>query len=502
MDTVIYMGPGTAGANDLRAFLEAKDLQVLTPPTADQAISLAREYEPVMAILDLARDTRERLSLCATLKRETRTPFITVMLIAPPSGVERADLEPLLAQSGYDAVATRPIEPDELYERVQNLINLAHGVRLSGVSPQSASFHLGGLGHLIGRSPAMTRVFKLLSAAAPTDCAVLILGETGTGKELAAKTLHELSKRRDKPYVAVNLAAFNENMVESELFGHEAGAFTGAVKRRIGCLERADGGSLYLDEVDSVPVALQIKLLRALQERRFERVGGEKTIPLDFRLVASATGMAHLRTAIENNGFRRDFFYRLQGVIVPLPPLRERLEDIPLLVGHFLERLAVKYGRRLRLGPNALEVLMRHSWPGNVRELERAVESAVVLSEGNTIESIPVLDEMGEGDWQGGSRAAAAPSEAAMRKPAGPVYSSDAITAAHRPGRPAFSAETNYEAFAKHQRDQEAAYFRELLARCKGDRREAVRQSGLSRATFYRRLRILGLIPGQETVET
>jgi two-component system nitrogen regulation response regulator GlnG len=274
--------------------------------------------------------------------------------------------------------------------------------------------------------------------------------------------------------VAVKPAAFNENMVESEIFGHEQGAFTGAVRRRIGCLERANRGTLYLDEVDSVPLPVQVKLLRALQERRFERVGGEDSVPSDFRLVASANGLGQLRSAIGKNAFRSDFFYRLHGVVVQLPPLRERGRDIELLVQFFLENLALKYGRPLCLGPHALEPLMHYSWPGNVRELERSVESAVVLSPSDVIESIPLFEDDHRADE--------------FLPPSftnGVPPHTDFASAPHEA--------LNYQKFLEQQRAGEQKFFRELLQRS-GSRQEAARLSGLSRATFYRRLRELGLV--------
>jgi len=470
MEPILVVAPNAGALETLRRPLKDGRTLLLGATSCDSGLALARKHAPKVAVVDLTSEPQASLALADTLTRDTSLPFIAVLLIGTVPVSERLAYEGMLRRPGV-VVISRRLSHGELTGQVRNLISLVTRVRQNG-EPRLPDPGALGLKHLIGRSSAMIKVYELLRNAAASDCAVLILGETGSGKELAARTLHELSARRHGPYVAVNPAAFNEGTVESELFGHEHGAFTGAIRRRLGCLERANGGTLCLDEVDSVPIPVQIKLLRALQERRFERVGGEESIPVDFRLVASATGLAQLRSGIERNTFRSDFFYRLHGVIVPLPPLRERADDIGLLVEHFLERLALKYGRALRPGPHALEPLMRYSWPGNVRELERAVESAVALSSSDVIDSIPVLGDSGlDGSlaattWAGG------------RMPTD--------------GSTMLSESLNYSRFLNQQRTREAEFFRELLRRC-GDRQEAVRQSGLSRATFYRRLRELGL---------
>ena len=472
-EPILIVASDGASLQSLHRLLENPNSLLLTATSGESALALVRKYQPKVVVIDLAFDSHVGLALCGALKQHSELPFIAVLLIGAPSLQHTAEYRRLLRRPGVFAVSTYAAE-GELAGRVQSMINLARGIRQSPVAIEPADGAPPRFNHLVGRSPAMLRVYGLLNNAAPSDCSVLILGETGTGKELAARTLHELSERRRGPYVAVNPAAFNENVVESELFGHEQGAFTGAIRRRLGCLERANRGTLYLDEVDSVPVPVQIKLLRALQEHRFERVGGEESVPADFRLVASATGLAQLRSAIGRNAFRSDFFYRLHGVIIPLPPLRERREDIELLVQHFLERLALKYARPLQIGPGALEPLMRHSWPGNVRELERAIESAVVLSPSDVIETIPLFGA-------GAVAESFAPAEPVDTSQPDLDYSSVS------------SDSLSYRNFMEQQRASELEFFRELL-RNSGSRREAVSRSGLSRATFYRRLRELGLV--------
>jgi DNA-binding NtrC family response regulator len=236
----------------------------------------------------------------------------------------------------------------------------------------------------LGDSPPMKRIRDLVTRAAASDSTVLLLGESGTGKELAAHAVHARSGRRRGPFVAVNAAALVETLVESELFGHEKGAFTGAVTRHKGKLEMAHGGTLFLDEIGEMPLSLQSKLLRVLETREFERVGGTVPVKVDVRLVAATN--RDLKAEVEVGRFRRDLYYRLSVVSIALPPLRDRREDIPLLASFFLARHAAKLGRRFDgFSPAALSRLVSYAWPGNVRELSNAVERAAVLSDGGLI---------------------------------------------------------------------------------------------------------------------
>jgi formate hydrogenlyase transcriptional activator len=234
---------------------------------------------------------------------------------------------------------------------------------------------------IIGQSPAITRVFKAVETVAPTDATVLIVGETGTGKELVARALHNLSPRRRQALVKVNCAALPAGLIESELFGHEKGAFTGALTRRRGRFELAHGGTLFLDEIGDLPLELQPKLLRVLQEGEFERVGSPQTISVNVRVIAASN--RNLEQAIQVGGFRADLYYRLSAFPIPLPPLRERTEDLPLLVRYFTQRYATRLGKRIPsvLAP-AMATLQAYAWPGNVRELENVIQRAVILSQG------------------------------------------------------------------------------------------------------------------------
>jgi formate hydrogenlyase transcriptional activator len=245
-------------------------------------------------------------------------------------------------------------------------------------------------GQIVGESAALRRVLKQVEAVAPTDSTVLILGETGTGKELIARALHDLSPRRDRTFVKLNCAAIPTGLLESELFGHEKGAFTGAIAQKVGRFELAHRGTLFLDEVGDIPPELQPKLLRALQEQEFERLGSTRTVRVDVRLVAATN--RDLAQMVADRQFRNDLYYRLNVFPVVLPPLRERREDIPMLARHFVQRFARRMGRRIESIPTpVMDALVHYSWPGNVRELENVVERAVILSPGPSLR-IPLGD--------------------------------------------------------------------------------------------------------------
>jgi formate hydrogenlyase transcriptional activator len=250
---------------------------------------------------------------------------------------------------------------------------------------------------IVGRSAALQRALREVEVVASTDCGVLILGETGTGKELVARAIHNLSARRDRPLIKLNCAAIPSGLLESELFGHERGAFTGALMRKAGRFEVADKGTLFLDEVGDIPLELQPKLLRVLQEHEFERLGSTHTQQVDVRVVAATH--RDLKQMVENGEFRSDLYYRLHVFPLSVPALRERPEDIPLLVQHFVDEYARRMNRRIEtISPQAIEVLTNYSWPGNVRELQNFIERAVILSPGIVLR--PPLAELTEAAGQ------------------------------------------------------------------------------------------------------
>lgn len=278
---------------------------------------------------------------------------------------------------------TKPVDVDEFYGLV------LRAIERRALQRELLAFRLelartGGFDALVGHHPSMRRIYELVAQVASSTATVLITGESGTGKELIARAIHRQSPRQERPFIAVNLAAIPDTLLESELFGYERGAFTGAVQRKLGKFELAHGGSLLLDEVGSLRIDLQAKLLRVIQEREVERLGSTRSLPVDVRLLAATN--QDLKQAVRAGSFREDLYYRLNVVRIDLPPLRERREDIPHLVAHFLDKYTRRSGKPVRdVRPEALGVLMSYPWPGNVRELENIVERSVVLTAGPVI---------------------------------------------------------------------------------------------------------------------
>jgi DNA-binding NtrC family response regulator len=319
-------------------------------------------------------------------RARTRTPQPVCILLTAYGTIETA--VEAMKRGAYDFL-TKPVNLD----RLDLLLQRALREREMETENRQLREQLDakyGLERIVGQSAAMQEVFDTVRQVGPTRATVLIQGESGTGKELVAHALHGLSPQSRGPFVAVHCAALSQNLLESELFGHEKGAFTGAAERRRGRFEMADGGTLFLDEIGEVDPRVQVKILRALEERAFERVGGQETLQVDVRLIAATN--RDLRQLVEEGRFREDLFYRLYVVVIRIPPLRERAADIPLLVRHFLSALAAENAKKIEgITPDALDVLCGYSWPGNVRELRNTVEHMVVLSRGDklTLRDIP-----------------------------------------------------------------------------------------------------------------
>jgi len=278
----------------------------------------------------------------------------------------------------------KPVDPKRLQVELRNCMERQESERQLEVAHRRLR-DLGVMGSLVGRSPRMQQVMRLIAMVAPSSASVLITGESGTGKELAARTLHDLSPRQVRPFVAVNCAAIPESLMESEIFGHEKGAFTGAVERRIGCFELADGGTLLLDEIGEMPMATQAKLLRVLEDAKVRRLGSKSEISVDVRVLAATNKVPE--EAVAQGQLRSDLYFRLNVVHVAMPPLREHLDDLPELAAALIEGLNRKHGRAVKsISPQALETLRRYSWPGNVRELRNALERALVTCSGEVLE--------------------------------------------------------------------------------------------------------------------
>jgi two-component system C4-dicarboxylate transport response regulator DctD len=311
-------------------------------------------------------------------KAQAVDPGLPVILVTGHGDISMA--VHAMRLGAYDFIE-KPFSPEQLTEVVRRAIEK----RMLSLEVDALRRRLEGYhaidAKLIGRSPAITKLRRLIVDVADTDADVLILGETGTGKELVARCLHDYGRRRQANFVAINCGGMPEQLFESEVFGHEAGAFTGAAKRRIGKIELATGGTLFLDEIETMPMALQVKLLRTLQERQFERLGSNDLLPMDCRVIAATK--ADLLERAREQAFRSDLYYRLSVVPLEVPPLRERREDIPLLFAHFVMQAALRYERPVpEVGSQQLQALMAHAWPGNVRELRNAADRFVLgLSE-------------------------------------------------------------------------------------------------------------------------
>ena len=312
---------------------------------------------------------------------------IVVIMITAYASVETAVRA--LKQGAFDYI-TKPIDPDELSHLVRRAVEQRR-LKFENVRLREKVDQLVTPMHIIGDSSRMRKVLELVKSVAVTDSTVLIRGESGTGKELIAQAIHANSKRRYFPIIPVNCGALPETLLESELFGHEKGAFTGAHYRRKGKLEMADGGTLFLDEVGTISLRTQVDLLRVLESKEFTRLGGARPVTVDFRVVCATN--QNLEQLVEEKKFREDLYFRLNVVTIQLPPLRERREDIPLLVNHFLEKYSLQMNRPFRvLDPSAMDLLVRYDWPGNVRELANALERALVVGTPPTVrvEDLPM----------------------------------------------------------------------------------------------------------------
>ena len=363
----------------LESLLTREGYDVRLAADGVQGLELARSGSFEAAIVDVMMPGMDGIATLDELKRIDEE--LPVLMITAFASVETAISA--MKRGAFDYI-TKPFKNDEVLVVVRNAVErrrlMAENTALrQNLQAQSARF-----AGIIGRSSRMKQVFDLIIQAAPSRSTILITGESGTGKELVARAIHMNSQRADRAFVTVNSGNLPSDLLESTLFGHVKGAFTGAVYPKKGLCDMADKGSIFFDEIGNIPLETQAKLLRVMQEREFMRLGGMDTIKVDVRIIAATN--CDLREMVDNGGFREDLFYRLHVINVVLPPLRERKEDIPLLAHHFLEKYATENARPgLEITPDALDLLTEYDWPGNVRELENVMERAVVLSAGTRI---------------------------------------------------------------------------------------------------------------------
>lgn len=370
----------------LSELLRDEGFEVFTAASGKDGMAQVQEVDLDLVITDMQMPGMDGLQLLDAVKEaNVNLPVIMITAFA------EVDKAVAAMQAGAFNYLAKPFSNDEL------LINVSKAVQHYSLITENSRLRKEmldrtGFSGMVGKSKHMQQVYELIEKVAPTPSSVLIAGESGTGKELVAKAIHFNSPRADKPFITVNCAALAENLLESELFGHEKGAFTGAVAMRKGRFELADGGTLFLDEIGEIPLALQAKLLRSIQEKRFERVGGSTTLSVDVRIV-SATNK-ELKEEVKKGNFREDLYYRLNVIYLGLPALRERQDDIPLLVDYFVKSMADRLDKPdLEIGKNAMRLLVSLPWEGNVRELENTIERAAILCDDSKIRSEDVQPE-------------------------------------------------------------------------------------------------------------
>lgn len=397
----------------LQTIVRSWGYQVSTADDGVKAVETVKERLFALILMDVRMAQMSGIEALEQIKQYN--PAIPILIMTAYSSVDSA-VEALKA-GAYDYL-TKPLDFEVLK------ISLARALEHSGLKVENATLRSKmsadyELENIIGKSRPMKALIDMMAMVAPSEATVLITGESGTGKELIAKSIHHNSRRMGRPLVVVNCAALTETLLESELFGHEKGSFTGADKRREGKFKQADKGTIFLDEIGETSAAMQAKLLRVIQEREIQRVGGEETLSVDVRILAATN--RNLKEDVKNGKFREDLFYRLNVVTLRIPPLRDRQDDIPLLAHHFLAKYATKNHKRVKgFSPLAMDMLLKYPWPGNVRELENTIERAVILlpDEHVTEKELPatITESYAEkGDW------VAPPQPVAANRPLGEI---------------------------------------------------------------------------------
>ena len=358
----------------LEQLLKLEGYRPASASTAQEGLKKAEENLFDVVLLDISLPDLSGLEVLKSIKRDNPDTGV-IMITAYDSGQAAFQA----SREGAHSYITKPWDNERVLLEIRNTLDKSR-LQLENVQLRRALKRFA-LPNIVGKSERMQKVMDLITQVAPTRATLLILGESGTGKELVAKTIHATSPRADRPFVPVNTGSMPVDLLESTLFGHVKGAFTSAIATKRGLFEVADQGTIFFDEIGTIGVETQAKLLRVIQEREFMRLGGTETIKVDVRILAATN--ADLRKLVQENRFREDLYYRLNVISIPLPPLRDRKEDVALLAEHFLRKYSHENGREgLRFSPDAMKMLMDYDWPGNVRELENAVERAVVLSSG------------------------------------------------------------------------------------------------------------------------
>jgi two-component system response regulator AtoC len=458
--------------------LRADGHEVHPYTTAETAFAALEETQPELVITDLYLDKTGAQGLEMLRRARSLNPPPVVIVVTGYGSIETA--VQAMKKGAYDYLE-KPFKLEELRMTIQRALSyndaISENVYLKKQLKKKYRFN-----QIIGTSGAMQGVFKMVERVADTDSTVLIRGESGTGKELVAKALHYNSKRQFSTFVPINCSALPEHLLESELFGHRKGSFTGAINDKIGLFQEADGGTIFLDEVGTMSSVLQSRLLRVLQEREVRPVGDNTPVYVNVRVIAATN--ENLEERIKDGGFREDLYYRLNVITIDLPPLRDRMEDLPLLLSHFLKAKAAENGVKIpSVSKRALAAINAHDWPGNVRELENAIERACALCEDSlvTADSLPTLlhklADPSISDTEIGL--AASPDTSFAEKPGLQDKSSpQPVTGMNHP----------VGVLKDFIRDQEQSYIQRAIAQAGGDKEQAARQLGVSLATLYRKL--------------
>ncbi len=378
-EKILIVDDETSARTGLASLISSWNYKTESAEDGEKALALIPQFEPAVVVTDLIMPTVDGMTLLRKIKDEY--PEITVIMLTAQASVDTA--VEAIKQGAFDYLE-KPIDHTRLrilLEKSLERKRTLNEVRLL----KSQLKHYGAFGELVGASRQMQEVYRLIDMVAPSTASVLITGESGTGKELVARTIHKLNRRKEGPFIRINCSAIPETLIESEIFGHEKGAFTGALERRLGCFELANGGTIFLDEIAEMPIGTQSKLLRVIEERKYRRLGSKNEIDVDVRIVA-ATNKQPLK-AVEDGHLRNDLYYRLNVVAIALPPLREHPEDIAMLTETLIKQLNAKHGKAIKgVNEKVLKALLTHNWPGNVRELRNVLERSLILCQSDVID--------------------------------------------------------------------------------------------------------------------